>query len=261
LEETRRIIRTGNVMVDNEGKGGLRRERRKTVRSKAILPALVLMGEQEKKTKTANVSLGGLMIHTEEPLRRNETLRIAFIAKADAIEAEGRVVYSIKSGSGYLSGLCFEKIPPGDREKLSRYLGTLAPSPRQDPVPVTWKARDARPVALDTTTEVILPESLVSAMLIMRGDRKSEKTVYEINRTVTSIGRHEDNQIVLKDPSVSGHHAKIRLEEDGFFIYDFASTNGTRVNGQKTYRKRIKDGDVIEIGQPAFTFVTKKRRF
>ncbi|NIO05137.1 MAG: hypothetical protein GTN74_11160, partial [Proteobacteria bacterium] len=43
-------------------------ERRKTPRARAILPALILMGRRERKTKTANVSLGGLKIQTDEPL-------------------------------------------------------------------------------------------------------------------------------------------------------------------------------------------------
>ena len=244
-------------MALGERKESRKGERRKTVRSKAILPALMLLDQEEKRTKTANVSLGGLMVQTDEPLPKNRRLRIVFIADADPVEAEGRVVYSLKSGSGYLSGLCFERLSPGDREGLSRYLEKLQPI-RSGRAPT--QEYEARAREVSTATEVILPESHVSAMLIMKGDKKSEKTVYEINRRVTSIGRHEDNEIVLRDPSVSGHHAKIRLEEDGFFIYDFASTNGTRVNGHKTYRKRIKDGDIIEIGQPAFTFLTKKKQ-
>jgi len=242
------------------GKGSPRGERRKTARSKAILPALILVGQQEKKTKTANVSLGGVMIQTDEPLPENRKLRVVFIADADPIEAEGRIIYSLKAGSGYLSGLSFERVSARDRENLSMYLDMSEPISSARRAAAPSQAYGPRTRDLNTATEVILPESHVSAMLIMKGDKKSEKTVYEINSRVTSIGRHEDNDIVLRDPSVSGHHAKIRLEEDGFFIYDFASTNGTRVNGHKTYRRRIKDGDIIEIGQPAFTFLTKKKQ-
>jgi hypothetical protein len=236
-------------------------ERRKTPRKKATLTGLVLVDKAEKKTKTANVSLGGLMIQTNEPLETNEPLRVAFIANTAPIEAEGKVVYSMKTTSGYLSGLSFERMSRSDKKSLAQYLeepGMMDLEVETSPFPLEKRERATREI--NTETEVVFPESHVSAMLITKGDRKSEKTVYEINRRVTAIGRHEDNDVVLQDPSVSGHHAKIRLEEDGFFIYDFASTNGTRVNGQKTYRKRIKDGDIIEIGQPTFTFLTKKRK-
>ena len=76
---------------------------------------------------------------------------------------------------------------------------------------------------------------------------------YSIDKQkVTSIGRKPGNDVVLKDPSVSGYHAKIRFEDDAYFPYDFATTNGTRVNGKRIYRKRIGDGDIIEIGGIAF---------
>jgi len=240
-------------------KGGREGERRKTVRSKANLPALILLNHQEKKTKTGNVSLGGLMVQTENPLPRNEKIRVGFIAKSWPIEAEGRVIYSLKMGSGYVSGLSFDRISSSDKEALAKYLNMFGAVNEENQAHPPSQTYEKRPKGFNAATEVILPESHVSAMLIRKGNKKSEKTVYEINRMVTSIGRREDNDIVLSDPSVSGHHAKIRFEDDGYFIYDFASTNGTRVNGHKTYRKRIKDGDIIEIGQPAFTFLTKKR--
>lgn len=240
---------------------GVRVERRKAARKRAILPALVLMGRREKKTKTANVSLGGLKIQTDEPLPQNRYVRVGFIVQSCPIEAEGKVVYSRKSGSGYVSGLSFEKISQGDKENLAKYLEMVEPTGSEELPSPQPEVYETKPEGFTTTTEVILPGSQVSALLILKGDSKSEKTVYEINRGVTSIGRHEENNIVLSDLSVSGHHAKIRYEDDGYFIYDFASTNGTRVNGRKVYRKRIQDGDIIQIGQPAFTFLTKKKIF
>jgi len=235
------------------------RERRKSARLEAILPALILVDHREKKTRTANVSLGGLRIQTDEPLPRDQKVRIGFIAESCPIEAEGRIVYSLRSGSSYVSGLSFDRISARDTENLARYLDMSEPgSSRKGESPFSQAFRD-KLKDLNASTEVIIPESHAAAMLIQKGDKKSEKTVYEISHGVTTIGRHEDNDIVLKDSSVSKHHAKIRYEEDGYFIYDFASTNGTRVNGFKVYRKRIRDGDIVEIGQPAFTFLTKKK--
>jgi hypothetical protein len=247
-------------MVFDQFTERLEGERRRTVRSRAALPALLLMDHLEKMTKTGNVSLGGIMVQTDEPLPRNQRVRIGFLVKSWPVEAEGRIVYSLKMGSGYASGLSFDRISPGDMDNLSKYLDNVAPVECGDMGPPGTLLREKRGKDLHASTEVIFPESHVSALLILKGDGKPGKTVYEINRGVTAIGRHEDNNIVLTDPSVSGHHAKIRFEEDGYFIYDFASTNGTRVNGHKTYRKRINEGDIIQIGQPTFTFVTKKRK-
>lgn len=104
-------------------------------------------------------------------------------------------------------------------------------------------------------TKVVIPER-ETALLTRKGKHMSEKAVYEIEPGVTSIGRNPQNDIVLKDPCVSSYHAKIRVEDNGYFIYDFATTNGTRVNGRKIHRKRIVDGDIVTIGQTSFAFIT-----
>ena len=48
-----------------------------------------------------------------------------------------------------------------------------------------------------------------------------------------TIGRGEDNTIVLKSRTVSGRHARIFVEEGGsdFMVEDLGSLNGTRVDG------------------------------
>lgn len=41
------------------------------------------------------------------------------------------------------------------------------------------------------------------------------------------IGRSFDNDVIIADPFVSGHHCVIRSHEDGFSLEDSSSTNGT----------------------------------
>ena len=108
-------------------------------------------------------------------------------------------------------------------------------------------------------TSVFVPETEEKAFLISKGGDPSQEMTYSIEKSgVTSIGRKPGNAVILKDPLVSGYHAKIRFENDGYFLYDFATTNGTRVNGKRIYRRRIVDGDIIEIGESVFVFVSKK---
>ena len=101
-------------------------------------------------------------------------------------------------------------------------------------------------------TEVMLP-SITSARLLIEEQGMSERS-YEIRGTAVSIGSGDDNDIVLTDKAVSGHHAKIRMEGKKHFIYDLASTNGTRVNGRKIAKRWIKEGDSIEVGHTRLTF-------
>lgn len=105
-------------------------------------------------------------------------------------------------------------------------------------------------------TEVMLP-AVPSAWLLIEGRETPEKR-YEINGMVLSIGSSDDNDIILKDRAVSRHHAKIRIEGKKYFIYDLASTNGTRVNGRKIAKKWIKEGDSIEMGHIRMAFRTSK---
>lgn len=64
----------------------------------------------------------------------------------------------------------------------------------------------------------------------------------------TTIGRHPDSVVVLEFNSVSGQHAVIELSENGCFITDLKSSNGTRVNGVGIEEAQLKDGDRISFG-------------
>jgi pSer/pThr/pTyr-binding forkhead associated (FHA) protein len=63
-----------------------------------------------------------------------------------------------------------------------------------------------------------------------------------------SIGRREDNDVVIEDPAVSGHHAKIDSLGDRFVLIDLKSKNGSFVNEQLIDSHWLNDGDVVTIG-------------
>ena len=106
-------------------------------------------------------------------------------------------------------------------------------------------------------TRIIIDRDQQPGALISKAGA-SERTICGIKQRVTSIGRNPGNDVVLKDSTVSNYHATIRLEDRGYFIYDFASENGTRVNGRKIYRKKLVDGDVIQLGQSVLVFASKE---
>jgi pSer/pThr/pTyr-binding forkhead associated (FHA) protein len=55
----------------------------------------------------------------------------------------------------------------------------------------------------------------------------------------------------LDDSKVSSEHARIRMEQGGFVLYDLASTNCTYVNGQQIQKQMLRDGDQIKFGPNA----------
>ena len=70
-----------------------------------------------------------------------------------------------------------------------------------------------------------------------------------------TIGRNEENLLVLTDQYVSAFHAKIYLKNTDYIIEDNKSTNGTFVNDKKIMKTIIKNGDEIRIGTALFKVI------
>jgi hypothetical protein len=68
------------------------------------------------------------------------------------------------------------------------------------------------------------------------------------------IGRKSDNDVVIENLAVSGHHAKIDSVGDGFVFIDLKSKNGSFVNEELVTSHWLHDGDTINIGKHALTF-------
>jgi hypothetical protein len=72
-----------------------------------------------------------------------------------------------------------------------------------------------------------------------------------------TVGRSEDNDIVIPDPNVSRRHARLSRADNGFVVEDLGSTNGTLLDGAPIDRERIDDGDEITFGQSVARFVRR----
>src|SRR5579863_8587118 len=69
---------------------------------------------------------------------------------------------------------------------------------------------------------------------------------------VLRIGRAADNDLVIADPSVSGHHAELRTAGGVSRIVDLGSRNGTFVNEQRVTAAALAEGDVATFGTSTF---------
>lgn len=69
-----------------------------------------------------------------------------------------------------------------------------------------------------------------------------------------SIGRRENNDVVIANLTVSGNHAKIDYTDDGYLLTDLKSKNGSFVNNEDTGSAYLQDGDVIAIGKHNLIF-------
>jgi len=74
------------------------------------------------------------------------------------------------------------------------------------------------------------------------------------NGASITIGRLADNDVVIDDPAVSGHHAKIESLGKRFVLIDLQSKNGSFVNEQLINSHWLKNEDVIIIGDYSLVF-------
>ncbi|MEO0123155.1 MAG: adenylate/guanylate cyclase domain-containing protein [candidate division WOR-3 bacterium] len=86
-----------------------------------------------------------------------------------------------------------------------------------------------------------------------------ETQVVKLEKEFFTIGRREDNDIVLDDIFVSRHHAEVVKKGETYIIRDQKSRYGTYVNGIRITEKKLDYGDEIQLGNVLITFVDEKR--
>jgi hypothetical protein len=74
----------------------------------------------------------------------------------------------------------------------------------------------------------------------------------------TTIGRADDNAVVIEDEFISAHHAVLRRERGDWWLADSGSTNGTWANDRKVERPVVvKAGDTLRFGRLRVRFETE----
>jgi pSer/pThr/pTyr-binding forkhead associated (FHA) protein len=77
---------------------------------------------------------------------------------------------------------------------------------------------------------------------------------YPLDLEVT-IGRGEENTLVLTSDQASRRHASIRPDSGGHQLSDLSSTNGTFVNSKPVTERRLVHGDVIRIATTVLKYL------
>jgi predicted component of type VI protein secretion system len=78
---------------------------------------------------------------------------------------------------------------------------------------------------------------------------------YVIDKEQITIGRRQNNDIVIDNLAVSGLHAKVSFFGRDALIEDMDSTNGTIVNLKPIKKHVLNNGDLIEIGRHQFKYL------
>jgi FHA domain-containing protein len=95
------------------------------------------------------------------------------------------------------------------------------------------------------------------AALVVRsgGGRAGES--FAVDRERMSIGRTPDAAVFLDDVTVSRNHALIVRRDDGLYIDDLGSLNGTYVNRRRIESHKLDDGDEIQIGKYKLSYLER----
>lgn len=75
------------------------------------------------------------------------------------------------------------------------------------------------------------------------------------DKDALAVGRKADNDIVIDNPAVSGHHCRISVQGGTYFVEDLESTNGTFVNEKRVKKAGLHHNDVVGVAKHALVFL------
>jgi serine phosphatase RsbU (regulator of sigma subunit) len=85
---------------------------------------------------------------------------------------------------------------------------------------------------------------------LMVVDPSGHRSRMAIDHLPFSIGRHADNDLILRDGRASRTHARILVENGAYWLEDCNSRHGTYLNGTRVTRHELHHSDRIEFGVP-----------
>lgn len=78
---------------------------------------------------------------------------------------------------------------------------------------------------------------------------------------IVTMGRKDENTIILTEPFVSGNHAKLYTKNNNLYVEDLNSTNGVYVNNEKIEEKSKLDvEDEVKVGSAIFRVLRSGKR-
>lgn len=81
-------------------------------------------------------------------------------------------------------------------------------------------------------------------------------TVFVLTGAKMTLGRGEENDIMVSDLKASRRHAEISLGAQGWHVRDLGSANGLLHNGKATRDAKLRTGDTLTFGETTLEFMT-----
>lgn len=103
--------------------------------------------------------------------------------------------------------------------------------------------------SIQSATVILFQESVKGSYLV----EQATNEVIPIHKDAFTIGRDKENDLCIPIASVSTHQACIKTNE-GYFIEDLSSSNGTYVNEVRIKEIQLQKGDIIRIARKQYVF-------
>jgi hypothetical protein len=100
------------------------------------------------------------------------------------------------------------------------------------------------------------PGPITGRLVVVKSADLSDGEGFELNSAQLTIGRGNQNDIpIATDEFASARHARFEPRQDGVWVQDLGSTNGTFLNGTRLDRpRRLAQGDVVRVGETDLRF-------
>jgi FHA domain len=95
------------------------------------------------------------------------------------------------------------------------------------------------------------PPLRMGRLVVVKSPELEEGADFDLNSAQMTIGRGRQNDISLvHDDYASARHARVEPRQDGVWVQDLGSTNGTYLNGTRLERpRRLTHGDIVRVGE------------
>jgi pSer/pThr/pTyr-binding forkhead associated (FHA) protein len=80
-------------------------------------------------------------------------------------------------------------------------------------------------------------------------DTADDDVVFELGETAVVVGRDPKCGVFINAPLLSREHARIEFVDGAHVLIDLDSTNLTKVNGERIFRKQLAAGDRIHFSR------------
>jgi pSer/pThr/pTyr-binding forkhead associated (FHA) protein len=167
--------------------------------------------------------------------------RIVDLGSANGIRLNGRQVDEAR-------------LAPGDVLDLGNSRLRYEASPLVEDVGLT-RFDSAAELELTLDRE-ILPTSInetgVPRLVVFTREKTWEVSLADVE--AVTIGRTDDNALVVDRDLVSRHHAEVVRQGRGWRLRDLGSTNGTWLRGERVGEVVLGDGDAFRVGRAQIVF-------